>query len=707
MTSALNPPATSTTVQVPTTRVDAIAKVTGQARYAAEYDLDRMAFGFIVQARIARGTIVAIEDAVALAMPGVLAVIDYRNAPRLSDAGDAELQLLQSERVYYRGEVVALVIAESSEQARAAAEALPISYAEGDHDVLFRTDHPEIYTPEKVNPNFPSESSVGNVDGAFDAAEVRVQAWYSTPAEHNNPLEPHATTAQWDGDELTVYDSNQGASSVHSTLCKLFDLPRGRVHVRSEHVGGGFGSKGSARPTVVLAPMASKLLDRPVRVTMTRQQMFALVGYRTPTIQQVRLAADHTGRLHALDHLAYSQTSRLVEFAEQTAVMSRVMYATPNLRTRHRLLALDVPTPRWMRAPGEAPGSFALESAMDELAAELQLDPVELRIRNEPDFEPDGGRPFSSRNLVSCLLEGSDRFGWRERDPRPGIRRDGRWLLGTGVASSTYPARNAPSSCAITARADGSFEVRITAADLGTGARTALTQLAAESLGVGLADIELRIGDSDFGQAMIAGGSMGTASWGWAIDKAARQLRGQLDASGGAVPPEGLSVTSNTRAEIDAQADVVRHGFGAQFVEVAVDPRSGEVRVPRMLGVFAVGRIVNPTTARSQLIGGMTWGLSMALFEESIMDVEFGDYLNHDLAGYHVASNADVGAIEVAWVEEHDEQTNPTGIKGIGEIGIVGTAAAIANAVWHATGHRQRALPIRPDRILNSANAAG
>jgi xanthine dehydrogenase YagR molybdenum-binding subunit len=357
-----------------------------------------------------------------------------------------------------------------------------------------------------------------------------------------------------------------------------------------------------------------------------------------------------------------------------------------------------------MRAPGEAPGSFALESAMDELAAELKLDPVELRIRNEPDVEPDSGRPFSTRNLVGCLREGADRFGWRDRDPRPGVRRDGRWLLGTGVASSTYPARNAPSTCAITARVDGSFEVRITAADLGTGARTALTQLAAESLGVGLAAIELRIGNSDFGQAMIAGGSMGTASWGWAIDKAARQLRVQLDALGGAVPPEGLSVTSNTRAEIDAQADVVRHGFGAQFVEVAVDPRSGEVRVPRMLGVFAVGRIVNPTTARSQLIGGMTWGLSMALFEESIMDVEFGDYLNHDLAGYHVASNADVGSIEVSWLEERDEQTNPAGIKGIGEIGIVGTAAAIANAVWHATGHRQRALPIRPDRILPSVD---
>jgi xanthine dehydrogenase YagR molybdenum-binding subunit len=701
MTSTLDPATTRTPLMGQgINRIDAIAKVTGEARYSGEYPLDGMIYGWVVQAPIAKGRISDIQPATTLSMPGVLAVLNYRNAPRLSDAGDGELLLLQGDRVYYRGEAVALVLARTLEQARAGADALDVSYQAESHDVLFRADHPDMYTPELVNPNFPSTSNVGDVDAALAAAEVVIDQIYATPAEHNNPLEPHATTAQWHGDTLLVFDSNQGASSVQMSLCRLFDLPPSAVQVKSEHVGGGFGAKGSARPPVVLAAMAARLLGRPVRVTLTRQQMFALVGYRTPTIQQVRLGADRSGRLHALDHLAYSQTSKILEFAEQTAVVSRMMYATPNLRTAHRLLPLDVPTPRWMRAPGEAPGSFALESAMDELAQACNVDPVELRIHNEPDLEPDSGRPFSSRNLVACLREGARRFGWDDRDPRPAIRQDGRWLMGSGMASSTYPARNAPSTCQVQARSDGTFEVRITASDIGTGARTALTQIAADALQVDLDRIVLRIGDSDFGPAMIAGGSMGTASWSWAVVKACRALLGQLDAHSGEVPADGLLARADTRDDVAAQPDVTRHAFGAQFVEVAVDIRTGEVRVPRMVGVFAAGHIVNARTARSQLIGGMTMGLGMALLEESLMDLRFGDYLNHDLAGYHVASNADVRAIEVSWIDEQDDLTNPSGIKGIGEIGIVGTAAAIANAVWHATGRRQRTLPMRPDRVI-------
>jgi len=700
------------------TRVDALAKVTGTARYAAEYRLERLAYGWVVRSTIASGTIISIDRETVLDQPGVLTVIDHTNAERLTEAGDGELLVLQGNRVRYRGQTVALVVAESSELARAAAESLTVSYLQDEHDAGFAADHPSMYTPEKVNPNFPAESSVGEVDVALASAEVRVDQTYSTPTEHNNPMEPHATTASWDGARLTVYDSNQGAYSVQRSLVTLFSLPDEAVRVCSEHVGGGFGSKGTARPTVVLASLASRALGRPVRVALTRQQMFSLTGYRTPTIQRMRLGADLTGRLQALEHVAYSQTSRVLEFAEQTAVISRVMYATPNLRTGHRVVALNVPTPRWMRAPGEAPGAFALESAMDELAEACRLDPVDLRVINEPDVEPDSGRSFSSRNVVACLTEGARRFGWFSRDPRPGIRRDGRWLVGTGVASSTYPARNSPTTCAIQAHRDGSFQVRIAAADIGTGARTALLQIAADALQVTPHRIDLRIADSDFGQAMIAGGSMGTASWGWAIVKAADELRKRL-AAVGAGPAgsgdvmsdsdrrslggdEGLVVTVDTAPDIAAQADVVRHAFGAQFAEVAVDVATGEIRVPRMLGVFAAGHIVNPATARSQLIGGMTMGLSMALFEESIMDAHFGDYVNHDLAGYHIATNADVQSIDVSWIDEHDDQTNPSGIKGIGEIGIVGTAAAIANAVWHATGRRQRHLPIRPDRVISA-----
>jgi xanthine dehydrogenase YagR molybdenum-binding subunit len=678
------------------TRLEAVAKVTGQAQYSAEIPLDERAYAIPVQSTVARGRVAAIDVDAVRSMPGVLAVLTADTAPRLQDGDDPETRLLQDDRVQYRGQVVALVVGASVEQARAGADALVVDYESEPHDVTWSTEHPDLFTPEKVNPNFPSESNLGDVDAAFDAAAVTVDEHYETPTEHNNPMEPHAATATWDGDELTVWDSNQGAASVHGALAQLFGLDRALVHVHSEHVGGGFGSKGSLRPPAVLAAMAARVVGRPVTVNLPRQQMWALVGYRTPTVQRMRLAADADGRLTALDHLAYSQTSRLLDFAEQTAVISRMMYATPNLRTSHRLVRLDVPTPRWMRAPGEAPGSFALESAMDELAERLGIDPVELRIINDTDREPDSGREFTSRSLVECLREGAQRFGWADRDPRPGVRRDGRWLVGTGVAASTYPARSAPSTARVTAHPDDTYTVEITAADIGTGARTALTSVTADELGVDPSRVRMRVGNSDFGPAMIAGGSMGTASWSWAIVKACRELREQF----AGVPDHDVSVRADTTDDIKAMEDVARHGFGAQFAEVRVDVDSGEVRVPRLVGVFATGRIVNPTTARSQFLGGMTFGIGMALHEESIIDARYGDYVNHDLAQYHVPVNADVPDIDVSWVDEVDERVNPLGIKGIGEIGIVGTAAAIANAVWHATGARQRVLPIRPDRVL-------
>jgi xanthine dehydrogenase YagR molybdenum-binding subunit len=427
--------------------------------------------------------------------------------------------------------------------------------------------------------------------------------------------------------------------------------------------------------------------------------MFAVTGYRTPTIQRIRLAADADGTLSAISHEVVEQTSTLKEFAEQTAVVTRVMYAAPNRHTSHRLARLDVPTPSWMRAPGECPGMFALESAMDELAVAAGIDPIELRARNDSDVEPESGKPFSSRNLVGCLREGAERFGWADRDPTPGARRDGRWLIGTGVASSTYPAYRSPAKASARAEADGSFTVRVGAADIGTGARTALTQIAADALDTTPERIKMEIGDSALPKAGVAGGSMGTASWGTAVHRACTKLRESL--GNGAEPP--VEAEADTAEEIGQQSkEFARHGFGAQFAEVRVDSDSGEVRVPRLLGVFAVGRIINPKTARSQFIGGMTMGIGMALHEESVLDLEFGDYLNRDLAQYHVPSCADVHEIDAAWLEEDDSELNPMGSKGIGEIGIVGTAAAIANAVYHATGKRVRELPIRLDRLITA-----
>ena len=682
------------------TRVEAREKVTGRARYAYEQPAEGVLHAAPVQAVVARGRIAAVDPGPALALPGVVAVLWHENAPRLQEVDERELLLFQSDGVAYRGQIVAAVVAESLEAARAAERAVAVRYAAEPHDVELSADHPRLYRPEKVNPGLDPDTERGDVDGALAAAAVAVDATYATPAFHNNPLEPHATLARWDGGDLTVWDASQGASSARRTLAEVFGLELERVRVIAEHVGGGFGAKGAPRPQAVLAAMAARVTGRPVKIALTRQQMFSVTGYRTPTIQRVRLGAGRDGRLTAIAHEVVEQTSTVKEFAEQTAVVTRMMYAAPNRRTRHRLAALDVPTPSWMRAPGECPGMYALESAMDELAVACGLDPIELRVRNEPAEDPERGIPFSSRNLVGCLREGAERFGWAARDPRPRARREGRWLVGTGVAASVYPTYRSTSQALARAEPDGGFTVRVAAADIGTGARTVLVQIAAEALAVPPEAVRVELGDSALPPGPLAGGSAGTSSWGSAVVKACEALRARLDEHGGSVPPAGLEAGADTAQDVRALPRLSRHAFGAQFVEVRVDADTGEVRVPRALGVFAAGRIVNPRTARSQLIGGMTMGLSMALHEESVMDREFGDYLNHDLAQYHVAACADVVDLDATWIEEHDPHLNPMGSKGIGEIGIVGTAAAVANAVHHATGVRVRALPIRLDRLL-------
>jgi xanthine dehydrogenase YagR molybdenum-binding subunit len=667
-------------------RIEARAKVTGEARYAYEHEADGVAYCIPVQSTIARGEVRAVEE-----LPGVLAVIWAGNAPDLADKAERELAIFQTRGVAYRGQMVAAVVAETLEAAREAAGRVRVDYDELPHDVLLAPEHPKLYTPAFANPRFPAVTTVGDFEGGFASAPVTHDATYTTPAFHNNPMEPHATLALWEDDgRLVLYDSNQGSTAVQTTLAKVFGLDPAQVRVISPHVGGGFGAKGAPRPTCVLAAMAAKVVGRPVKVAATRQQMFALVGYRTPTIQRIRLGAEEDGTLVAISHEAAEQTSTLKEFVEQTAICSRWMYAGPHRRTSHQVAALDVPTPAWMRAPGECPGMYALESAMDELAYALRMDPVELRIRNDPPVAPETGQRFSSRNLVACLREGASLFGWESRDPAPGVRRHGRWLVGTGVAASTYPAY-ARGAQARVAREDDGFVVQIAAADIGTGARTALTQIAADALRVPFERVRVEVGDSSFPPAGVAGGSSGTASWGTAVALACERLRDDESRREAFV---------DSADYIAARKDLARYAFGAQFADVRVDPESGEVRVTRMLGVFAAGRIINPRTARSQFLGGMTMGVSMALHEEGVMDREFGDYVNRDLAQYHVASCADIESIEAHWIDEHDEDLNPMGSKGIGEIGIVGTAAAVANAVFHATGTRVRDLPIRLDRVL-------
>jgi xanthine dehydrogenase YagR molybdenum-binding subunit len=695
---------TTRAVGAPVNRIDGPDKVKGAATYAFEWRVERPAYLYPLQASIATGRLTGIDAAMAAAEPGVLAVLTHQNAPRLASTDDAELAILQSDRVAYRGQLVGGVIAETSEIARHAAGLVRLDYEESAHDVELRADRDDLHTPKDRLPGFPMDTAMGDVDAALASAAVTLDATYTTPMLHHNPMEPHTTIAIWTGDGLTLYLSSQGVHRIRGIIAALFGLDPRRVRVISPHVGGAFGSKLRPKADVVLAGLAARLVaGRPVKLALTRQEMFSFVGYRTPTIQRVRLGAQADGRLVAIAHDVVEQTARIKEFAEQSSRATPTMYAAANRRTTQRLAALDVPVPDIMRAPGEAPGMFALESAMDELAITCGLDPVELRIRNEPEAHPQTGLPFSSRGLAACLREGARRFGWEPRDPTPRARREAGWLVGTGVAASTYPVFHLPGSAAtIRVGPAGRYLVLIGAADIGTGTWTALTQIAADALEVPIEDVDLRIGDTELPMAIGAGGSAGITGWGSAIVEAARQLRERLASEhGGMVPAEGLEVTAEM-AENPATRRFAMHAFGAQFAEAHVHADTGELRVPRLLGLFAAGRIINPKTGRSQLLGGMTWGLSMALHEHSVLDPRFGQVANHDFAGYHVASNADVGTIEVDWLDEEDPHVNPMGSKGIGELGIVGTAAAIANAVYHATGIRVRDLPITLDKLLPS-----
>ncbi len=678
-------------------RIEGPQKVTGTARYAYEHETEYPLYLYPVQSEIARGRVARIDARSAEALPGVVIVITHENAPQLADTHDKELAVLQSDEVAFRGQYVGAVVAESFEVARHAARLVSVVYDEESHDVGLRADRVDLYAPDQLNAGFETDTAEGDVDGALSSAAVTLDETYTTPMEHNNPMEPHTTVAVWDEGDLTLYDSTQGVHTVRRTVARIFGLERDRVRVVAPHVGGGFGSKGLPHANTILTTLAAQMIEgRPIKFALTRQQMFSGVGYRTPTIQRIRLGADEEGRLTAISHDVIELSAKIKEFAEQTASATRTMYATENRRTTHRLAALDLPVPSWMRAPGEAPGMYALEVAMDEMAERCDLDPIEFRTRNEPEVDAETGLPYSSRNLIACLREGAERFGWEGRDPTPRARRDGRWLIGTGVAAAMYPVYRMPGTRArVRSLGEGRYAVEIGAVDIGTGTWTALTQIAADALGVGIGAIELRIGDTNLPSASVAGGSSGITVWGSTIFEAARLFRERH----GEDPSEGDTVEAGTPDNPETE-NYSMSAFGAYFAEARVDEDTGEVRVPRMTGVFAVGQVINAQTARSQFIGGMTMGLGMALHEESLVDERFGHVVNHDFAEYHIPTNADVGEIDVAWIDEEDPHVNPMGSKGIGEIGIVGSPAAVANAVYHATGVRVRDLPITPDKLL-------
>jgi xanthine dehydrogenase YagR molybdenum-binding subunit len=697
----------STNIGKPVNRIDGPLKVTGRATYAAEHwNVGQPLYGFIVGATIGKGRIETIDTARAEGAPGVRMVMTHQNAPAqgeadpLHSAYSRAYPTLAGPEVHHYGEPVALVVASTYEQARAAAKVVDVTYASepGRFDFAARLDH--AYAPTTVNAQLDTDSAVGRFDSAYKSADVKLDLSYTTPYQMSQPMEPHACMAVPDGEDLNVYVSAQIVAEARKAIARTLMMDVERVHIVSPFVGGGFGSKLGIHSETILAALAARVLRQPVKVVMTRQQIFQLLGLRSTTLQRVRLGATRAGRLVALGHDVTMHTSTVAEYAEQTATSARPMYAAPNRLTRHRLTELDLPRGEDVRAPGEAPGLLAVESAIDEMAAALDMDPIEFRIRNEPEVHPETGQPFSDRRLVECMREGARRFGWERRREQPGSVRDGRWLVGYGMAAAVRMQFQLPSKATVRMLRDGTALVRSDITDIGTGTYTIVAQVAADTLGLSLDRVRVEIGHSDYPEGAGSGGSFGASNTCTAVYNACVKLRERLKSE--AIPADGLEA----EGEIVAMWDDPNfkkysiHAYGAHFAEVGVDADTGEVRLRRMLGVFAAGRIFNAKTARSQLIGGMTWGVSSALHEEAIVDARTGAFVNRDLAGYLVPVHADISEIEAVLLDGVDEKANVLGAKGVGELGNCGANAAVANAVFNATGVRVRDFPITIEKLL-------
>jgi xanthine dehydrogenase YagR molybdenum-binding subunit len=703
----------------PVSRVDGRQKVTGGATYAAEFGVPGLAHGVIVRSTVANGRIASIESAAAERGPGVVAVLTHRNAPKLAyrthkalvDAAVGErLHVLQNDRVNHQGQPIALVIADTLEQANHAATLVDVTYAAETGITDISRAEPVLPTQEKTDQGEtpPAETRRGDPEGALAAAEVKVDETYVIPRENHNPIEMHATIAAWDRDRLTLWDKTQWVHNVADEIAAVFGIPAENIRVVSPFVGGAFGSGLRTWPHVTLAALGARVARRPVKLMLSRREMYYGVGYRPHTVQRVALGASRDGSLAAIVHDGYQETSSYEEFSEALLNASRFLHSCPNVSTRHRIAPMNVHTPTYMRAPGEASGVFALESAMDELAVALNIDPLELRLRNEPQQDEFKKLPFSSRSTRECYQAAAERFGWSRRNPEPRSVRDGRWLIGWGMATATYPMNYAPACAATRLLPDGTAEVTSAASDMGPGTWTSMTQVAAETLGLPIERVKFFLGDTRLPRAPVHGGSLTMASVGSAVQAACRRAREDALARGGAndltEAMRRLGQPVEASAEVKPGDETKRfsmHAFGAVFVEVAVDADLGETRVRRIVGAYGGGRIVNPKTARSQCIGGMIGGIGMALMEHSVVDVRNGRVTNANFAEYAVPVHADAPLVmDVIFVDEHDPHVNPLGVKGVGEIALVGVAPAITNAIFHATGKRIRELPITPDKLL-------
>jgi xanthine dehydrogenase YagR molybdenum-binding subunit len=729
-------------VGTPTSRVDGLAKVTGAAKYAAEFPADGLLHGFVVEATIPRGRIARIDTSEALKVRGVLDVLTHAHRPPL--AGDDEawrdevapdgspFRPLYDDTIKFNGQPVALVVAEDFETAKFAATLMRVEYEQDQ----FATDL-EVERGSAAEMDKPHKPR-GDAAAALAGAAVRHEAEYIIPTEHHNPMELYATTAVWDGGgKLTVYDKTQGVQNVHKFLCGVFDRKPDDIRVVSPYVGGAFGSGLRPQYQVVLATLGAISLKRSVRVVLTRRQMYGL-GYRPMTIEHLALGANPDGTLAAVTHDAIAITSRYEDFARNDVGWAEQLYSSPNSRFSHKLVHLDVSTPCDMRAPGAASGVCALECAMDELAVALKLDPIEFRLKCYSDRDQSEDLPYTSKQLRECYARGAEAFGWSRRNPAPRAMRDGKDLVGWGMATGVWEALQMPVAVRIVLTSNGHAEVSCAASDIGTGTYTIVAQVAADALGLPIENISVRLADSTLPQAPVEGGSWMAASSTHAVLAAAEEVHEELVRLGKKMPGSPLGdagaadtvlingnialISDNSRAV--SITDAMRHGkleriekeklnrfaedksharntHSAVFAEVKVDEELGVVRVTRVVSAVAAGRILNTKTGRSQIMGGVVWGIGMALHEETAMDHRFGRIMNANIAEYHIPVNADVHQIDVIFVDEPDARINRLGVKGLGEIGIVGVPAAIANAVYHATGKRIRRFPITLDNILD------
>lgn len=732
----------------PESRVDGKLKVTGAAKYAAEFNEPGLLYGFIVSSHIAKGKIIKFDLEKALALPGVVQIFTHENRPRTAwfDSSyqdevappGSPFRPLYDENVIHSQQPIALVVAEDFETARFAAALVGVDYELEKHETDLNNVREQGYRP-KLRSTTTAPTSRGNAAEAYEKARVRHEAEYLQPVEHHNPMEMFASTVHYDADgKLTIYEKTQGAINCQKYVTNVFNLSSKNVRVLSPFVGGAFGSGLRPQHQLFLATMAALELKRSVRVSLTRQDMFGL-GHRPNTIQNISLGAHTDGSLESIMHDALAETSPNEDYNEKVVSWAGVLYQCANLKESYRVAHLDFATPADMRAPGATTGVWAVETAMDELSYKLKIDPVELRLKNYAYDDQSASKPFSSKELKACYAQAAEKFGWSKRNPKPGSMRDGDNLIGWGMATGVWEAIQSQASASAKLHADGKLEVASGTADIGTGTYTVMTQIAAETMGLPLDDVTFKLGDSDLPQSPVEGGSWTVSSNGSAVKLVCEAIKKEVfkltrkmkDSPFAAVDYEDAifadgqikSKTDSSKSvsifdamrrekiksleeEVASSPDKIRqskytmNSHSAVFAEVKVDEDLGTIHVTRVVSAIAGGRIINPKTARSQILGAIVWGIGQALQEESVADHKFGRFMNHNLAEYHVPVNADIHDIDVIFVEEHDDIINPLGAKGLGEIGIVGVAAAIGNAIYHATGKRVRDLPITIDKLL-------